>query len=110
MSAACGMNLNSKNMIPLPAACGIACETCWLKDKCGGCVSGIDPTAPEKLEYIKEATGAYCPALKCAIERKVEYCLSCDEFPCKVHYKWGIPYSKRILDLHKQFKEQLKEE
>ena len=56
------------------------------------------------LEQVKEMMGAYCPVLKCAIEKKVEYCLSCKEYPCEVHYKWEIPYSRKILDLHKKFK------
>ena len=57
-------------------------------------------------ERIKEMMGAYCPVLKCAMEKKAEYCLSCKEFPCEVHYKWEIPYSRRILDLHKKFKDE----
>ncbi|MDY6911600.1 MAG: DUF3795 domain-containing protein [Chloroflexota bacterium] len=108
--AACGLQLNDKNMVPMPAACGIDCQTCGLYDNCGGCPSGTDPSAPQRSEHIKEIMGAYCPALKCAIEKKVEYCLSCKEFPCEVHYKWEIPYSKKILDLHKKFKEQIGKE
>ena len=90
----------------MPAACGIACEVCGVKDKCGGCVSGIDPAAPQRLEQIKEMMGVYCPVLKCAIENKVVYCLSCEKFPCEVHYKWEIPYSRKLLDLFKKFKEE----
>ena len=88
------------------AACGIACEVCGFKDKCGGCVSGTDSTAPQRLEQLKEMMGTYCPVLKCAIKSSVAYCLSCDEFPCEVHYKWEIPYSKKLLDLFQEFKKE----
>lgn len=89
----------------MTAACGIDCEVCGIKDECGGCVPGTHPEAPQRSEQIKEIMGAYCPALKCAIENKVDYCLSCDKFPCEVLYKWEIPYSKTLLNLIKNFKE-----
>lgn len=101
---ACGLFLNAKNMYMLPAACGISCEACGLKTKCGGCVSGIDPDAPKVLERMKEGKGNPCPVLKCAIGNKVEYCLSCTKFPCAIHYKHQVPYSKKALDLFKKFK------
>ncbi len=103
---ACGLQLNYKNMILLPGACGIACETCMLKEKCGGCVSGTDPDAPRVLERMKRGIGNPCPVLKCAIEKGVEYCLKCPEFPCKVHYKNEIPYSKKALDLFKKIRDE----
>ncbi len=103
---ACGLQLNYKNMILLPGACGIACDTCMLKEKCGGCVSGTDPDAPRVLESMKRGTGNPCPVLKCAIENSVEYCLQCPEFPCKVHYENETPYSKKALDLFKKFKDE----
>lgn len=100
----CGLFLNYKNMVMLPAACGISCEVCALKEKCGGCVSGIDPDAPEVLKRMEKGIGNPCPVLKCAIENKVEYCLKCEKFPCDVHYEHEIPYSKKALDLFKKFK------
>lgn len=101
---ACGLQLNAKNMVLLPAACGIACDVCQLKERCGGCVSGTDPDAPRVLERIRKGMGNPCPVLECAIERKVEYCLGCEEFPCKVHYQHQVPYSKKALDLFKKFR------
>jgi len=100
----CGLFLNYKNMVLLPAACGISCEVCGLKEKCGGCVSGIDPDAPKVLERMKQGKGNPCPVLECAIENKVEYCLSCEKFPCTIHYESETPYSKKALDLFKKFK------
>ena len=90
----------------MTAACGVDCDVCGLKrdKKCGGCVPGTDPRALERSEEIKQIMGAYCPAMKCAAEKKVAYCPSCDEFPCKLLYKWEIPYSKKLLDLIKKSK------
>ena len=100
----CGLFLNYKNMVLLPAACGISCEVCGLKEKCGGCVSGTDPDAPKVLEKIKQGKGNPCQVLECAIESKVEYCLRCEKFPCAIHYESEIPYSKKALDLFKKLK------
>ncbi len=102
---ACGLYLNHKNMILLPGACGVACDVCMLKEKCGGCVSGTDPDAPRVLERLK-TMGNPCPVLKCAIENSIEYCLSCEKFPCETHYRHEIPYSKKSLDLFKKFRDE----
>jgi len=85
----------------MTAACGVDCNVCGLKrdNKCEGCVPGDHPRALERSEEIKQIMGAYCPAMKCAAEKRVPYCPSCDEFPCKLLYKWEIPYSKKLLDL-----------
>jgi len=90
----------------MPAACGIACEVCGLKETCGGCVPGTAPEAPQRAEEVRKMMGAPCPVLGCAIKNKVDYCLKCDKFPCEVHYRWEIPYSKKLLDIIKKFKEE----
>lgn len=99
---ACGLFLNAKNLVMLPAACGISCEVCGLKAKCGGCVSGTDPDAPEVLRRMESGKGNPCPVLRCAIENRVEYCLSCPKFPCEIHYRHETPYSRKALDLFKK--------
>jgi len=101
---ACGLFLNHKNMFLLPAACGICCEACALKERCGGCVSGTDPDAPKVLERMNKGMGNPCAVLKCAIENKVEYCLRCEHFPCETHYHAEIPYSRKQLDLFRSFR------
>ncbi len=92
----------------MPAACGIACEVCGflVKGDCpiDGCVAGTDEKAPEKQEKMKALFGHPCALLECAIKNKVDYCLKCEEFPCKVHYR-GQPYSKDFLDALKGMKE-----
>ncbi|RLC72475.1 MAG: hypothetical protein DRI26_02870, partial [Chloroflexi bacterium] len=42
--------------------------------------------------------------LECAMKKGVDYCLRCKEFPCELLYRSEIPYSKRLLDLIKDFK------
>ncbi len=51
--------------------CGVVCEYCpaYRKGLCPGCDQHAD-----ECEYIK-----------CALDRNVENCLLCDEFPCKLH-------------------------
>ena len=88
----------------MPAACGISCEVCKFKPTCGGCVPGTDPAAPERAKQLREMMGAPCPVFECAIKKGVDYCLSCPEFPCKVHYH-EIPYSKKLLDILQAWKE-----
>ena len=90
------------------AACGINCDICALKEHCGGCVPGTDPKALERLVKLKEMMGDLCPALDCAIKKRIDYCLQCSEFPCQRLYKWEIPYSRKLLDLVSRFKDEVK--
>lgn len=85
-------------------ACGIACEVCQLREPCGGCVSGTDPDCRQRAADIREMMGAPCPVLECAIAKKADYCLSCADFPCELHYRYEIPFSRRLLDILKKFK------
>jgi hypothetical protein len=79
-------------------ACGMACEICvfYTKGLCPGCLPGNDPAAPLRLEYFSKVYR--CPALECAIKRNQDYCLNCDKFPCDIHYKNEMPYSRKLLD------------
>ena len=88
----------------MPSACGLACEVCGFKDKgicpIDGCVPGTDPRALEKAAKFKAAMGHSCFILECAIEKKVDHCTRCGEFPCPVHYQQEI-YSHKLLDMIK---------
>ena len=88
----------------MPSACGLACEVCGFLEKglcpVGGCVPGTDPKAPEKLERFKAAMGHPCMILECAIEKQVDHCSRCGDFPCGVHYKQEL-YSHKLLDIMK---------
>ena len=89
----------------MPAACGIACEICGFIEECGGCVPGTDPQAPERAQALRRMMGAPCSVFECAIKDGVDYCLRCGEFHCEHHYRWEIPYSKRLLNIFKDWKE-----
>jgi hypothetical protein len=86
----------------MPAACGIACEVCSLKEKgmCPGCVPGNDARAPAFVETLK-GIGVSCPVLECAIKANRDYCFKCPKFPCDVFYQAEFPYSKKLLDMFK---------
>jgi hypothetical protein len=89
----------------MTAACGIDCEMCELKVECGGCPPGTDPKAKDRLDELTKLIGFICPVLRCAMQKNVDYCLSCDEFPCSIHYKYNYPYSDLFLDSAKTMKE-----
>ena len=94
----------------MPAACGVACEVCALKDACGGgCPPGNDKRAAERLNYIKKF-GMSCPILECAARKGVDFCLRCADFPCGTHYEHGMPFSQKFLDTIKEFKAKVKAE
>ncbi|MFC1613592.1 DUF3795 domain-containing protein [Patescibacteria group bacterium] len=65
--------------------CGLACFKCrkFIKKECNGC---------EPNEF--------CPLTKCAEDKGVDCCFSCDEFPCKTNYEDG-PIVKDTLDYFK---------
>ena len=93
----------------MPAACGIACDICVLHEKgmCPGCAAETDAKAPAMVEWLK-GIGLSCTVLECAIKNKVDYCLRCENLPCDVLYEAEFPYSKKLLDMFKMFKEWLK--
>ncbi|MDF2956773.1 MAG: hypothetical protein OD814_000395 [Candidatus Alkanophagales archaeon MCA70_species_1] len=95
----------------MPAACGVACEVCALKDACGGgCPPGNDEEAvAARLNYIKKF-GMSCPILECAARKGVDFCLRCADFPCGTHYEHGTPFSQKFLDTIKEFKAKVKAE
>lgn len=89
----------------MPGACGVACEVCVIRKKIGcplgeGCGPGTDPKAPERAEKIKAAMRRPCYILECAIKNNIDYCSSCDQFPCEVHYRQEV-FSHRVLNLTK---------
>ncbi len=54
------------------AKCGLACEVCMhFNHECLGC---------EKENRIKSR----CLIFNCAEEKKIQYCIRCQEFPCKL--------------------------
>ena len=88
----------------MPATCGIACEICGFPGKAlcpiDRCVAGTDAKAPEKLERFKAAMGHPCLILECAINKGVDHCFRCEQFPCETHYQQEV-FSKKLLDMIK---------
>ncbi len=69
-------------------ACGLSCNACRMKlnGKCKGCGIG------KKAE---------CPILKCAQEKKLEYCAQCKGYACekiKKSGKFGDSWMKKIAE------------
>ena len=88
----------------MPSVCGLACEVCGFPDRSlcpvDRCGPGTNPEAPAKLEKFKAAMGHPCLILECAINKGVDHCFRCDEFPCEIHYKQEI-FSHKLLDMIK---------
>jgi hypothetical protein len=54
------------------ARCGLACEVCkHFNRECLGC---------EKENRLKSR----CLIFNCAKEKRIQYCIQCQEFPCKL--------------------------
>ncbi len=90
-------------------ACGIACQICtlWEKGFCKGCCSGIDKNVLKTIEWLREEIGG-CSVLECACKNKIDFCLRCDSFPCKLHYGKG-PYKDGFLNELKPYFEKAQE-
>ena len=81
-------------MKPKFGVCGIYCELCPLyrDEKCKGCMERPP-----------------CPIVLCAINKSVECCFECGEFPCEIHYEEGKVYTKESLDNWKELMKKPKE-
>jgi len=88
------------------SACGMACDICKLQEACGGgCLPGTHKDAPVRQEQIKNKLGHTCPILACAMEKKVDYCLRCDDFPCDIHFEKEVVFSRKYLKTYKDYME-----
>ena len=82
-------------------ACGIYCGFCKTfrlgHDRCLGCDWGN-----KRLRKVRESRKG-CVFWECIQEKKVECCLMCEEFPCKIHYdsKEAV-YTRQALDMWKE--------
>jgi len=72
----------------LVSVCGTCCSFCpaFRKQRCPGC---IEVNRKAKLS---------CAMYRCAVERKLQACFLCEEFPCETHYKKGLIYKHSFLD------------
>lgn len=81
-------------------ACGINCLTCRLatSGRCSPCGPGTGSQAAKKLGAQLEHLGGFCPILKCAVDRRVAFCLrDCDDFPCDKFSGGPYPFSEGFL-------------
>lgn len=95
----------------MPGVCGLACEVCRYLDQgncmCGsedGCKAGTDPKAINVLQGFEAKIGYPCPVLKCAIDKRVDYCFRCNDFPCEKHD--GFIYHQSFLDWVRKTRQQ----
>jgi len=82
-------------------ACGIACEVCglYVNGICEGCDAGTAESTPELVEKLRQL-GVLCPALECAMKRKIAYCSKdCKDFPCEIYKTALFPFSKEFLEM-----------
>jgi hypothetical protein len=83
-------------------ACGINCTVCRLHVQgiCSSCGAGTSEAGRLKLEAQGRLFGQACPVLRCAVDRRVGYCLrGCDEFPCE-HFSSGpYPFAQGFLQM-----------
>ena len=68
--------------------CGINCDACPLKEKCG---SGCQQSCGKPF-YIKDFGVECCPIYYCAVNKKGnKTCGECTELPCQLFYDWKDP-------------------
>ena len=55
--------------------CGLVCALCHLADKCDGCKSNNNCCG-------RRLSNAGCYQYKCCVEKKINGCWECQDFPC----------------------------
>jgi hypothetical protein len=72
------------------APCGMNCLACYVhlktKKPCDGCL-GNDKNKPERCRT--------CEIKNCCIEKGIQYCFECNEYPCKRIKNLEKSYNKR---------------
>ena len=78
---------NFKRENPLFSLCGLNCGLCTMKlgGYCPGCGQGNKP----------------CKVARCGMERGIEYCYECPEYPCEL-YEHADDYDSFITHLHQK--------
>ncbi|MCL1797874.1 MAG: DUF3795 domain-containing protein [Eggerthellaceae bacterium] len=68
--------------------CGINCDECSDKEKCGGSCHAIKG----KPFYIKDFGFEVCALYDCPVNKKgYQTCGECPELPCQIFYEWKDP-------------------
>lgn len=90
-------------------ACGVNCLTCKLgvSGQCTPCGPGTGDNAVKKLGVQLSSLGGYCPILRCAVDRKIGFCMrDCGLFPCKIFKDRDYPFSQGYLEMQKRRRKQ----
>jgi len=69
--------------------CGALCEIC--SDFKRGICKGYVKTRGKPWFLERFTRFEICPIYKCAVEKGVEKCIDCKEFPCKTFLEWYNP-------------------
>jgi hypothetical protein len=68
--------MDKQEIIESIGYCGLVCKLCHLADECGGCKSNSNICA-------KHLSEAGCFQLDCCVEKRINGCWECDDFPCE---------------------------
>ena len=95
------------------AFCGLYCGACSLKLAADECDKDHLMRMPQKYDYLKMKPLEFCPGCRlenqcgqcsirdCAMEKGIDYCSLCDEFPCETLVKFnndGIPHHGAAIE------------
>ncbi len=80
--------MNKQNIVSSIAYCGLICKLCHLSDECDGCKSKNNRCS----KYLS-STGCY--QFKCCVEKTINGCWECAEFPCNKDM-YSDTYSPKI--------------
>jgi len=89
--------MNEQDIISSVAYCGLICRLCHLSDECDGCKSKNNRCS----KYLSE-TG--CFQYNCCVEKKIQGCWECLEFPCEMDM-YSDSESPKIKSLARCIKE-----
>ena len=72
--------------------CGIYCGACrlYILNKCSGC-----------REFNSSSDEEKCPYYLCVINRRINSCGECTDFPCNLHYSEMAIYEEKYLEWKK---------
>jgi len=92
------MNIPIQAIINSVAYCGLVCRLCHLADKCDGCKSATNKCG-------KHLSEEGCLQRNCCIEKNLDGCWQCDDFPCNKDM-YSEKYDRKIVAYARCIKEE----